>query len=160
MVSVPAWPPKKAARSSAGAGPRAASASRSSEPPGRGESIASFTFGAHRRLRSKAEFERVYRHGWRVYQKLFQATACGNELGCARLGLSIAAKAVGNAVSRNRIRRQIREVFRHRQDLPGVDIVVSARPQARAAANIELRSDLEQLLTTVRERCNRSPHSS
>src|SRR5690349_6144448 len=111
MVSAPAWPPKKAARSSAGAGPRAASASRSSEPPGRRPDPRSFTFGVHRRLHSKAEFDRVYKRGWRVHRNLFQAIACPNDLDWARLGLSIASKAVGNAVSRNRLRRQIREVF-------------------------------------------------
>lgn len=102
----------------------------------------------------------MYRSGQRYHQKLFQVAVCRNELGWPRLGLSIAAKAVGNSVARNRIRRVIREVFRHRQDLPPGDLVISAKSQARHADNAQLRADLEQLLNTVCERCARSPQSS
>lgn len=102
----------------------------------------------------------MYRSGQRYHQKLFQVAVCRNEFGWPRLGLSIAAKTVGNAVSRNRIRRTIREVFRHRKDVPPGDLIISAKSQARNATNAELRADLEQLLNTVCERCARSPQSS
>lgn len=68
----------------------------------------------------------------------------------ARLGLSIASKAVGNAVSRNRIRRAVREAFRHLQhELPATDIIISARPPARTADGKALRADLEKLLRRI-----------
>ena len=53
-----------------------------------------------------------------------------------RLGLSIAARIVGNSVRRNRIKRLVRESFRqHQHELPAVDIVVNARAGARDADN-------------------------
>ena len=84
-----------------------------------------------------------------------------NACGFARLGLSIAARAIGNAVARNRIRRVAREVFRLVQrDLPALDFVVSARSAAREASGAELRANLSRLLTTVGERCAGSSKQS
>ena len=70
----------------------------------------------------------------------------------ARLGLAIAARTVGNAVSRNRVKRQVREQFRLQRDaLPPVDIVISARQGARDAAAPELRAALQRLWTQINE---------
>jgi ribonuclease P protein component len=67
---------------------------------------------------------------------LFVVQSLGNETGEARLGMAVGLRAAGNAVRRNRIRRLIRESFRmHRQQLPAVDILVTARAPAAAATN-------------------------
>jgi ribonuclease P protein component len=67
---------------------------------------------------------------------LFIVQSVGNEAGEARLGMAVGIRAAGNSVRRNRIRRLIRESFRmHRQELPAVDILVTARAAAAAAAN-------------------------
>lgn len=60
---------------------------------------------------------------------LIQARA--DETAPARLGIT-ASKRVGNAVIRNRVKRIVREAFRHAGDLfeAGLDVVVIARPQA------------------------------
>jgi ribonuclease P protein component len=75
-------------------------------------------------------------------------------LGFARLGLSVGARAVGNAVSRNRIKRLVRESFRlHQQDLPSVDIVVNARHGARDGDNAGLRRSLERHWRAISKQC-------
>ncbi|NJO13162.1 MAG: ribonuclease P protein component [Gammaproteobacteria bacterium] len=128
---------------------------------GCGDPIGPFTFSARQRLRAKAEFDHVYKSGQRYGRGLFQAVAVGNQLGHPRLGLSIAARTVGNSVARNRIRRLVRELFRLQQaELPPADIIISARSGARTATSTELRSDLAQLLRTVASRCARSSSSS
>jgi ribonuclease P protein component len=52
-----------------------------------------------------------------------------NDLGHARLGISI-PRRVGRAVVRNRIRRRVREAFRHLRPTLGAsyDVVINVRP--------------------------------
>lgn len=104
-------------------------------------------FRPHHRLRSPVDFERVYKAGKRSGDNLFAVNALANELGFARLGMSVSARTVGNAVRRNRLRRIIREVFRERHAaLPGVDFVVTSRPGARDALKVAVVTSLERLL--------------
>jgi ribonuclease P protein component len=69
-----------------------------------------------------------------------------NDRGEARIGMAVGVRAIGGAVHRNRLRRLIRESFRmHRQDLPAVDVFVTARAPARAAGNRDIFASLERL---------------
>lgn len=98
------------------------------------------------RLRHKADFDRVYRTGSRAGDALFAVNALPNALGHARLGMSVSAKTVGNAVNRNRVRRLVREWFRlRRPELPALDFVVTSRAAARDAGADDLRASLERL---------------
>jgi ribonuclease P protein component len=83
---------------------------------------------------------------------LFAAVVRPTEGNAARLGLAISARNVGNAVARNRVKRQAREQFRlQRGALPPVDIVLSARPAARAAPAPALRAALQRLWQQINE---------
>ena len=68
-----------------------------------------------------------------------------------RLGVTV-SKRVGNAVTRNRIKRCIREWFRQRRTaLPaGSDTVVIARRSAGALANAEIARALDGALPAQR----------
>jgi ribonuclease P protein component len=62
----------------------------------------------------------------------------------SRLGLVISRKAAGSAVARNRIKRQVRESFRHWQgQLGSLDIVVIGRPGIAAQPNKVLSAALQ-----------------
>ena len=83
-----------------------------------------------------------------------------NDMGAPRLGLAVAVRVAGGAVPRNRLRRIIRESFRlHQRELPAADLVVSARPAARAASATALRESLAALWKKVSELCATSPRS-
>jgi ribonuclease P protein component len=92
---------------------------------------------------------------------LFAAVVRPTEGAEARLGLAIAVRSVGNAVRRNRLKRQVREQFRRqRATLPPVDIVITARTAARDAPAAELRAALQRLWIQINEAwAQRQPNS-
>ena len=80
-----------------------------------------------------------------------------NGLGHARLGLAVGVRSAGNAVNRNRVKRVVREAFRHiHQELPAVDLVVNARPAAGKATNAEMTASVITLWNRIRQRCEAS----
>lgn len=101
-------------------------------------------------MRRKVDFDATYKQGRRYGDSLLSMTVRPNSLGTPRLGLAIAARTVGNAVARNRLRRIIREAFRLAQHgLPAADIVVGARAGVRGAESARIRASLEALFAKV-----------
>jgi len=88
-----------------------------------------YSFTKSLRLRTRADFSAVYDAKTRETRGPLVIYAKPNQLAHPRLGLSTSRK-VGTAAKRNRIRRLIREAFRHLQhDLPaGYDLLVVVRP--------------------------------
>ena len=110
------------------------------------------------RLTDSPEFERVYRQGTAYRGKLFSVHAFPNQHGTPRLGLSVSRK-VGNAVTRNTVRRRLREVFHSCiSDMSrNLDLVVSARPPAAEATFEELREEFRKSLGKVSVPVERRP---
>lgn len=110
------------------------------------------------RLLSGKDFDRVYTLRKRVSDNYFSVNYAPATGGAARLGLSVGAKMAGNSVSRNRVKRTIRESFRqHRATLPPLDLVVGARALVRTAHNARLRESLAELWTRIAKQCAVSP---
>ena len=88
------------------------------------------TFPNTARLRKRAEF-------LQLASAKHKTTVCGflvvwreNNLQTARLGIT-ASKKIGCAVVRNRVKRYLREFFRHnRYGMPAVDINIIARRES------------------------------
>jgi ribonuclease P protein component len=75
-----------------------------------------------------------------------------NEFGTPRLGLSV-SRRVGSAVTRNAVRRRLREVFHSAlAEMPGSwDVVVSARPEAAEAGLDEMKEEFDRALRKLGE---------
>jgi ribonuclease P protein component len=107
-------------------------------------------FSAERRLRRKVDFDTTYQQGRRYGDALLSMTVRSNSHGGPRLGLAIAARTVGNAVARNRLRRIIRDTFRLAQHgLPAAYFVIGARAGVRGAEPARIRASLAALFAKV-----------
>ena len=97
-------------------------------------------FPRHFRLTRSRDFQRVFAKPLRSGGKEILVLARANHLGGARLGMAISRKHVPKAVCRNRIKRVVRDRFRHhRRELGELDVVVLARPGLARIGNTELR---------------------
>jgi ribonuclease P protein component len=67
---------------------------------------------------------------------------------------------VGEAVTRNLLRRRVRELFRRNRELFGTaggDLVVNVRPSAAAATFAELAEDYRSSLSKILARSEKRP---
>ncbi|NIA08343.1 MAG: ribonuclease P protein component [Nitrospiraceae bacterium] len=76
------------------------------------------------RLRSSEDFKRAYREGKRIRLSGLTIIMVKNSLPYCRIGMSV-GKKIGGAVTRNRVKRLIRELFRRNKQVfpPGNDLV-------------------------------------
>ena len=111
-------------------------------------------FPPSRRVLRKVDFDVAFRQGRRVGDPLLTLVLRPNGLGHPRLGVALAAKTVGNAVARNRLRRIIRDSFRLAQArLPAADLIVGARAGVRTAPVPQIRASLETLWNKAVHAC-------
>lgn len=104
---------------------------------------------AHR-LHSPAQFRRVYASRRRASSAALDASAVANGGTLARLGIAIAKRNIGAAVSRNRLKRLTRELFRGEQArLGGLDVVVTVRRQAAELTSREFIAVLQNLFDRI-----------
>ena len=89
-------------------------------------------FSKKLRLLRASEFERVFQQRCSAADGAVVVYGAMNDLGYARLGLTVSRK-VGHAVVRNRWKRALREAFRLTQgELPSLDLICIPRPPAQA----------------------------
>ncbi|MGD2124602.1 MAG: ribonuclease P protein component [Desulfobacteraceae bacterium] len=93
--------------------------------------MASFTFTKDERLLNRKDFVNVNRLGKKHHTAHLTIILMHNGLGITRLGITV-SKRTGNSVTRNRVKRIIREFYRqHKTHFPrSHDIVIAARKGA------------------------------
>ncbi len=110
-------------------------------------------FRAAQHLRTRADFDRPRREGFRADCDAFIMRIYplreGVPPGQRRLGV-IASRRVGNAVKRNRAKRQVREIFRLNQEClpPECDVLIIVRSQFDQLTFAELQ---EQYLRAAKK---------
>lgn len=98
-----------------------------------------------RRLRQKAQFERLLRQGVRRNLAGYRFYLERRGAGAARLGILVSKKHAARAVERNRIKRCIREAFRLEQEALGaLDLLV--RPPYGIKPSPHMITRLRELL--------------
>ena len=114
------------------------------------------THGPDARLLSRDEFTAVQQHGRRVATRTLTLLAIPNTLGRDRLGI-VASRRMGGAVTRNRAKRRIREIFRQRDRSAraadgrrALDLVVIARRESASAPFTEVEKELVTAIGRLR----------
>ncbi len=99
-----------------------------------------------RYLTRTKQYALVYDKGSSWAGSLLVMKALPNGLTLSRYGFSISQR-VGKAVTRNRVKRLLREILRLMPLSPGWDIIFIARPRVAGAGYAELRKEVEELLS-------------
>jgi ribonuclease P protein component len=99
------------------------------------------------RIRSRSDYLRIQKVGQKVQGRYLLILISRNNLPVSRFGITV-SKRNRNAVSRNSIKRKIREIQRLNRDsiIPGHDVVVIARSAASEATFGQLEADYLQLV--------------
>jgi ribonuclease P protein component len=99
------------------------------------------------RLRKRREFSYTYKRGKSLANSFLVLIYRKNGLDVSRVGFSV-SKKYGNAVERNKIKRRLKEIYRHRigQIKSGYDLIFVVRVGAKGASFKRLENQLVNLL--------------
>lgn len=99
------------------------------------------------RLLKRAEFISQKGKARRIHTRNFTIICSENRKRGPRIGI-VASKKVGNAVTRNRIKRLIREFFRlnRARTSRSEDVIVIAKPRTRIDGYADIEGELKGLL--------------
>lgn len=107
-----------------------------------------FGFPSTIRLRKRADFLRLSHEGRKVHQAHFLLLYRHRSDGSFRIGITVSRK-VGNAVTRNRVKRLVREVCRQFVSVTPADYSIIARKGAGMLGINEIRVELEKAFGQV-----------
>lgn len=104
---------------------------------------AALAFPPAARLRSAADFAGLRACRKPLRGRCFIIRHVAGHTAGPRLGMAVSRRTSKRAVVRNRIKRVVRESFRHaRAELPLLDLLVIALPPAATASPADLRTEL------------------
>jgi len=120
------------------------------------------SFGKSNRLLNAQHYQSVFDHNeFRASHKNILILAKKNSLSQARLGIIVAKKNAKRAVDRNRLKRIIREQFRHNQaSLAGIDMIVLSRPGLIGFDNADLSALLNKQLDKIKRQAQKEVSSN
>ncbi|TDO97421.1 ribonuclease P protein component [Marinomonas balearica] len=124
--------------------------------------MAEYCFPRHNRLLNAGDYQSVFNNtSFKVFAGEFLILAHKQSGTHARLGLIVAKKNEKRAVGRNRIKRVVRESFRHhKMGLNDLDIVFLARKGIKEIDNQELHKRLEKAWAQLAKKAVKAKKSS
>ena len=104
------------------------------------------------RLKKKKDFEKLFKEGKSFREKFLVLKINENNLNNNRFGFIVSKKISKKAVTRNKIKRQLREIIRKEINnyQKGFDIAVIALPDIESKSFEEMSQALECILKKVK----------
>lgn len=96
-------------------------------------------------VRKRADFELIYKTGFKRSGRLMTMFTRERDSGPSRLGIA-ATRKMGGAVERNRAKRLVRELFRRNKPASATDVVVVPRREILDAAYDRIEAEFRSLL--------------
>ena len=100
-------------------------------------------------MRSKSDFTRVFEEGTTFSNSMMVLKMASNELTANRFGFTV-SKRIGNAVTRNKAKRRLKEIVRTLQIKQGWDVVLIARPQIRSSEFKRIEESVRDILNKAK----------
>lgn len=105
-------------------------------------------FNRTKGLKKDSDFRKVYKHGKSFANRYLVIYILKNKSDYSRIGISV-SKKVGKAITRNRVRRLIKEAYRLNIDekiKPGYDIVFIARVSSKDTSFKDIDKSIKNLV--------------
>lgn len=104
------------------------------------------------RIHKKKDFENIFKKGYSQSSKIFCIRFIKNSLGYSRFAIIVSNRVACLAVTRNRVRRQIREILRLNSDIikKSHDIVVFIQKEAIGKPYHELEKEVFFILDKIK----------
>ncbi len=108
------------------------------------------TLGPQERIRKRKDFLSLYKKGKRYRGKYFNLIYLSNDFSFSRMAV-VVSKKVGNAVKRNKIKRQMRTLFRRNKSLlkAPLDIIIIAKKEILESSWFTLQGDYFSALESI-----------
>ncbi len=108
------------------------------------------TLGPQERIRKRKDFLFLYKKGKRYRGKYFNLIYLSNDFSFSRMAV-IVSKKVGNAVKRNKIKRQMRTLFRRNKNLlkAPLDIIIITKKEILESSWLTLQGDYFSALESI-----------
>ncbi|MED4403288.1 ribonuclease P protein component [Metabacillus fastidiosus] len=103
------------------------------------------------RIKKNEDFQKIFKQGKSMANRQFVIYFLEREESELRIGLSV-SKKIGNAVTRNRVKRLIRQVFLEEKEriVNNKDFIIIARKPAAEMSYDEVKSSLNHLFKKMK----------
>jgi len=91
----------------------------------------------------------VFEEGTTFSNSMMVLKMASNELATNRFGFTV-SKRIGNAVTRNKAKRRLKEIVRTLQIKQGWDVVLIARPQIRSSEFKRIEESVSDILSKAK----------
>lgn len=108
------------------------------------------TYGPQERIRKKKDFLSLYRNGKRFKGKYIVLIYLFNDIAYSRMSV-VVSKKHGNAVRRNKIKRQLRTLFRRNKILlsKSIDFLIIPKKEMQEATWTLLEEDYQRAVCII-----------